>query len=164
MSIIPARQLDIERRAVARPDGQDPAVVGPAGHDADAMLDAVGQELGQRGLVEQRISAGEQKAVEVAGAGELELHLPLVHAGPDRLDAARLLKLHQDGRGFGHRLLVVAVGIVNEQDVDPVQPEAFQDDWNDRRTPGRLKSNDHASRSLPGSAGSSTRPTFVDST
>ena len=28
----------------------------------------------------------------------------------------------------------------------------------------RLKSNDHAMRALPGSAGSSTRPTFVEST
>ena len=45
--------------------GEDPAVVDAAAMIADALLDADGEQLVERHLVEQRVAAGEQEAVEV---------------------------------------------------------------------------------------------------
>src|SRR2546422_2228697 len=49
---------------------KDAAVVDATGDDRNAALETLGQQLLQPDLVEQRISAGEEEAVEIAFAGE----------------------------------------------------------------------------------------------
>src|SRR5205807_7321136 len=65
---------------------QDSAVEDAAGDDGDAALRTEGKQLDQPGLVEQRVPAGEEEAVEVSLAGEPRQHRGLVHAGADRAD------------------------------------------------------------------------------
>ena len=75
-------------RALARPGGEDARVERPADQDADLLLDAERQQLVERALLQQRVAAGEQDAVEVGVAGEAQAGLDLVDADPDRLDHA----------------------------------------------------------------------------
>ena len=48
---------------------QDAGIVGATDDDADAALEAEGQEAVEGGLVEQGVAAGEEEAVEVARRG-----------------------------------------------------------------------------------------------
>src|SRR5205823_7667675 len=62
---------------------QDAAVQHARGDDGHAAVEACGQELMKRHLVEKRVAAREQEAVEVALAREAREHFRLVHAGAD---------------------------------------------------------------------------------
>ena len=64
-----ARAAVVEGRAVARV-GEDAAVEHAAGDHRDAALDAQRQQLRRRAVVEQRVAAGEQDAVDVGLADE----------------------------------------------------------------------------------------------
>ena len=62
------------------------------------------QQLVERDLVEQRVAAGQQEAVEVGLAGEAGQHLGLVHAGADRPDDALRAQLGERLVGAVERL------------------------------------------------------------
>src|SRR5207245_2935450 len=106
--------------------GQDPAVVDAAGDDRDPALDAFGQQLLQRDLVEEGVAAREQETVEVALAREAGEHLSLVHAGTHGADDAFAAQAIQGAVGASERLAIVVVGVVNVQDVDAVEAKSLE--------------------------------------
>ena len=76
--------------------------------------------------VQQGVAAGQQEAVEVALPGELGQRLPVVHPRADRLDHALGPQLVQGRVGLVDRLLVVIVGVVDQQDVHVVRIQPFE--------------------------------------
>ena len=141
---VPGRRLfqtphlgdDLRRRlhvVVARPvgaalraGGQDAAVVGPAGDDADVLLQAQRQQLVQRALLQDRVAAGQQEAVEVAGARQAHQHLALIHAGADRADHALRAEPVQHRVGAVHHFREVLVRIMDVHDVQAVDAQPRQ--------------------------------------
>ncbi len=118
--------------ALDRARGEDAGIVGSAEQDAGAAALAERQEAVERLLVEQRVAAGEQEAVEVARFEEGLAGLPFVEAAADRLDDALLAQPEDRRIGALHGLaeglrigvaMVAPVRVVDEQDVDPVGTE-----------------------------------------
>src|SRR5450755_3088440 len=68
------RVIEIRRRAIGRvrAAGEYSGVVRTTEHDADLAPMALRQQFGERGLVEQRVAAGQQDQVEVGMAQGLE--------------------------------------------------------------------------------------------
>src|SRR3954454_16289836 len=87
-----------------RTGGQDAGIVGAADQKRDVPLGAVGQERVQRRLLEQRVAAGEQETVEVAGAGKILAGLDLVDPGADRAHDALLAQPQHGTVSAGHHL------------------------------------------------------------
>ena len=80
----------------------------------------------RRPTIEQGVAPGDQHAVQVAA-----LHAPGergrgVHPGADGPDHALGPEPGQGRVGFAGRLLQVVVGVVDEHDVHPVEPEPLQ--------------------------------------
>ena len=94
-------------RAFHRSSRQNPRVVRPANDDSHALFRAQRQQLAQRFLLQQRVAASQQKGVEIAGAGKVGQHLPLVHAEADGLDDLLLAQLVERGIGLGHHWVEV---------------------------------------------------------
>jgi hypothetical protein len=100
----------------------------------DPLLLRQRHEGRQRRLLQQRIAAGEQHRVEIAGAGEALAHRGLVDADadrPDRTGGAQALQraigaIHGLGEPALDRLGPVRpdVDVVDQHDVDPVRAEA----------------------------------------
>ena len=116
------RRLVVVVRPGARV-GQDAAVEDTAGDDRDPSLDAERQQLLQPHLVEHRVAAREEETVEVRFAGETGEHLGLVHAGPDRFDRPFRPETVERRVCACQSLGEVLVGVVDVEDVDPVDAE-----------------------------------------
>ena len=106
--------------------GEDAAVEHPAGDDRHPSLEAGRQQLFQCDLVQQRVATGQQEAVEVGLLRKAGQHLRLVHAGADSTDHALLAQLIERAVGAAQRLVVVVVGVVDVQDVDPADGQALE--------------------------------------
>jgi len=104
-------------RRSARPRGRSRSRDGPAGTGPHR------QQVGQGRLVEQRVPAGDQDDVEVGLAGKPGEHVRLVHRHPDGSDRALGPEPLEGRKGARQRLMVVMVGIVDEDDVDPLESE-----------------------------------------
>ena len=78
----------------------------------------------QRGLLQQRIAAGQQHAVEVLH--ERLHHVPVVDPGADRADQALLAPAGHQRQGFAQHLLGEPLRLVQMQDVDAFDAEAAQ--------------------------------------
>ena len=74
----------------------------------------------QRRVVQQRVPARHEEAVEVPFPCEARQHLPLVHPRADRADDALRPQIGQRGVRLADRLLPVVVGIVDQHDVEAV--------------------------------------------
>ena len=115
----------VERSAGPRV-GEQPAVVDAAGDDRDAALGAQRKQLGERVVIEQRVAAGEQEAVEIGRAREASEHRRLVHAGSDRANRALVPQTLERAERDAGRLVVVLVGVVDVQHVDAVEREPLE--------------------------------------
>ena len=105
--------------------GEDPAVEDPGGEHPHAVLDAgVEHDLGPA-AVEQRAAAGEQDAVDVHAADEPGGDLGVVRAQAHGADHAFVSEAEQGGEGLGLGLVEVVVGVVDVEQVDPIQAEPF---------------------------------------
>src|SRR6266851_8106783 len=58
----------------------------PADDDCDVSRNAERQEAVERRLLEQRVAAGEEEAIEITGLGETLAGLPFIDADADRAD------------------------------------------------------------------------------
>ena len=87
---------------------------------------ALRQQVVERALLEQRVAAGEHDHVEVGLADEVREHLGLVHPRTVGRDDALRAQLLERREGAVERLAVVLVGIVDEQEVDAVEPEPLE--------------------------------------
>ncbi len=114
---------------------ENAAVETAAQHDRHVAFLAEGEELVEGLLFEQRVPPCEQEAVEIVLFQRLVADLPLIHADADGLDdafAAQLVQrppapVHCMAEDFG--LAVAhgeAVDVVDERDVDALQPQALQ--------------------------------------
>ena len=110
------RRPVVERRAA----GQDAAVEDAGGEKLDAALRAERQQFVVGGAIEQRVAAREEDHVGVAALNEADCGLHHVRADayprrelPYRLDSAS-------------SLLHVLLGVVEEHDVDRLQPEPVE--------------------------------------
>ena len=103
--------------------GQDAAVEHTSRDDRDPAFHAKRQQILQAHLVQQRVAAGEQEAIELRLAGETRQHLRLVHAGPDRLDRAVGPKPVERSVGTGECFLEVLIRVVDVEDVDLVDAQ-----------------------------------------
>ena len=106
--------------------GEEPAVEHPARDDAHAALGAERQQIDERGLIEQRVAAREQHAVELGLAHEAREQRRAVHPGTDRAHHALRAQPPQCGKGAAQRGLGMVVGIVHVQDVDAIRAEPRQ--------------------------------------
>jgi hypothetical protein len=106
--------------------GQDAAVEHAARQHGDAAPLAQREQAGRRRVVEQRVAAGHQHAVQVAALDEPGQRRRRVHAGADGADRALGAEFGQRGVRLVRRLLHEVVGVVDEYDVHPVEPEPFQ--------------------------------------
>ena len=84
------------------------------------------QQLVERSLFEQRVAPGEEHRVHVGFADEAGEHLRLVHAGSDGPDHALLAEPGEGRVRPVKRGLPVVVRVVDQGDVDPVEPEPLQ--------------------------------------
>ena len=109
-----------------RPAGEEAAVEDAARDHGDPALRAEREQFGQRGLVEQRVPARDEEAVEVGLAREPEQHLGLVHACAHRSDHALAAQPVERGVGARDGVLVVVVRVVDVQDVDAVETEPLE--------------------------------------
>ena len=75
-------------RLVAEPDREHAGIEWAAEDDCDVLLHAERQQFGERVLLQQRVAAGEQDAVDVGVAREAQAHLRLVQPDADRRDRA----------------------------------------------------------------------------
>jgi hypothetical protein len=106
--------------------GQDAAVEHAARQHGDAAPLAQREQAGRRRVVEQRVAAGHQHAVQIAALDEPGQRRRRVHAGADGADRALGAEFGQRGVRLVRRLLHEVVGVVDEYDVHPVEPEPFQ--------------------------------------
>jgi hypothetical protein len=86
------RRLIIVGRAGNSPGRQDPGIERTADDDGDVPRDAERQEAIERRLLEQRVAAGEEEAVEITGLGETLAGLPFIDADADRPDRLLLAR------------------------------------------------------------------------
>ena len=106
--------------------GQQPTVVDATRDDADATALAGRQQSCERGLIEQGVAAGEQKAIERACIREPGQHFPLVHACTDRPDRAIRPQSVKRAVCPVHGLGFMVVRVVDMQDIDPVEAQPSQ--------------------------------------
>ena len=106
--------------------GEQPAVHDPADQHRDAALLAGRQQLVEGVLFEERVAPGEEDGVHVGLADEAREHLRLVHAGPDSPDQALLAEPGKGRVRPVERGLPVVVRVVDQCDVDPLEPEPLQ--------------------------------------
>ena len=109
--------------------GQDAAVEHAGGQVRDPPLGALSEHR-RGGLVQQRVPAGDQHAVEVAPLEEGRRRLHRVRAQRDRVDDPLIAQVDERAVGARHRFVDVVVGIVDVDDVDPIgtqTPEAAVD-------------------------------------
>ncbi len=106
--------------------GEDAAVVDATGEDRDPTLHALGQQLFEGDLVQQRIAAREQEAIEIAFARKSCKHLGLIHARADRSDHAIGAESIEGAVGTIDRVLVVVVGVMYVQDVDAAETKPLE--------------------------------------
>ena len=93
------RRRVIVLSARGRPGGEDAAVERAADDDADAALEAERQKFVGRFLLEQRVAAGEQHAVDRRAEREVAAHLPFVDADADSTDDTRRLQIGEGAIG-----------------------------------------------------------------
>ncbi len=114
---------------------QDARVEHAAEHDADAFFLRQREKFLERRLLEQRIASGAQHDVEVAGAGIAGQPAGVVEPDADAADHFLGAQLVERDVGAGHRLLEArlagvavgpAVGVVNQQQIEAVEPEPDQ--------------------------------------
>jgi hypothetical protein len=103
--------------------GEDAAVEHPGGQHRDPAGLAQGEQRPRRGVIEQRVPPGDQHAVEIAPRHEPFGERRGVDADADRPDRAVRAQPGQRGIGAVERLGEVIVGVVDERDVHPVQPQ-----------------------------------------
>ncbi len=129
------RRLVIVGRAGDGAGREDARIEHPAQHHADAFPFGKRQEFVQGRLLQERVAAGEQHGVEIAGLGEADAHLGFVESDPDRPDGSRCAQsverpisaVHRFAEPvLGRRPMIFAVHVVDEQDVDAVEPEPQQ--------------------------------------
>src|SRR5260221_1961101 len=131
------RRMVIIRRAGAPPGRQDAGIERPADDDSDVPPDAERQKTVERRLLEKRIAAGEEDAVEIARLGETLTRRPLVKADADRADRLVLAQAqeravaarHHLRKALVHRRLALMrpnVDVVDVNDVDPCKTQALQ--------------------------------------
>jgi hypothetical protein len=106
--------------------GQDAAVEHAGRQHRYAAPLAHREQLGRGRLVEQRVPARDQHAVQVAALGQPGQGGRGVHPGPDGPDHALVAEGRQRRVGLVGRLRHEVVGVVDEHDVHPVEPEPFQ--------------------------------------
>lgn len=94
------------------------------GHDALAVFLSGGQDVVQARLVEEGVAAGQHHHVGGGLAQEAGEHGGLVHARADRTDDALVAQRGEGGHGFVGGLSPVVVGVVEVDDVEPVQAGA----------------------------------------
>ena len=102
---------------------EQPAVHDPADEHRDAALLAGRQQLVEGALFEERVAPGEEDGVHVGLADEAGEHLRLVHAGPDGPDRALLAEPGEGRVRPVERGPPVVVRVMDQRDVDPVEPE-----------------------------------------
>ena len=105
---------------------QQPRVVHRRGDDVDAALRRERQQVGERLVVQQRESSGAHHDVDVGAADEFGERSGVVHAGADRRHHPLLPQFDERADALGRGLLEVVVGVVQVEDVEPVQPGAPQ--------------------------------------
>ena len=114
--------------------GQDAGIVRPAQDHRDVALHAFRQERLEPALLEQRVAAGQQHAVEVAGLDEAQAGVRFVDADADGADDAGLAQLVERLEAAVHHRLEALVedgavlggpeiDVVDQRDVDLRQPE-----------------------------------------
>ena len=100
-----------------------PLLKTPAAMIATPRSTQTGQQFLQRDLVEQRVAAREQEAVEVRLARKPRQHLRLVHARPDGADDTVGAQLVERAIGAVQRVLEMVVGVVDVEDVQAFDAE-----------------------------------------
>jgi hypothetical protein len=106
--------------------GQDAAVEYAGRQHRHAAPLAHREQLGRGGLVEQRVAARDQHAVQVAALRQPGERGGGVHPGADGPDHSLIAERRQRRVGLVGRLRHEVVGVVDERDVHPVEPEPFQ--------------------------------------
>src|SRR4051794_22872634 len=106
--------------------GEDAAVHDADGNDSDALVNAQGQKLVERFLIEERVPAREHEDVHVGLAGKPREHRGLVHPGADRADRALSAHLLERRIRTGQRSFPMFIGGVDVYDVDPVEARSLE--------------------------------------
>src|SRR6266540_499886 len=119
----------------ARAGREDAGVVRSADNDAHTSANAVGQQLRQRALIEQRVAAGEQQVIEIDLRKRVDAYAPIVDAEPESADRTLVAQarkraartVHGLAKTFRLRLAVrrdidvVHVDDVERRDAEPLQ-------------------------------------------
>ena len=120
------RQRERGIRCAGSRAGKNAAIEHAGGDDRDAFALAQGKQLSQRRLIEQRVSAGCEKAVERSDLRQANQNFCVVHPGADGADHALRAQLRQRGEGIRQRGFDIVVAIVDVQNVDAVEAEPFE--------------------------------------
>ena len=86
----------------------------------------MGSNANSGALVEQRVAPGDHHDVDVAGHGEPGREVGVVDTDTDRPDDPLVAEPAERRHGLLHRRFDVVVGVVDEGDVDAVEPEAVE--------------------------------------
>src|SRR5260221_1510228 len=106
--------------------GQDAGVHDTTHQDRDSACLAEGQQLDQGLLIEQRVATGHEERIEVALPGETSEHPGPVHADANGADDSFLAKPVQGRGGLADRRAPMLVGIVDEEQIDPVHAQSLK--------------------------------------
>lgn len=115
---------------------QDTGIEDTAKHNGNTLFQRQRHELLQRGLLQERVTPGEQHHVEGPGLRKAHAHLGFIDADAYSRDHALATKLVERHIGTGHRLAkpvldrVLAMGpdidIVDQKQIDPAGAEPQQ--------------------------------------
>ena len=115
--------------------GENPAIERAGGQDRDALPFTFRNQIIERALFEQSVSARQHDTVDFGLTHETQRHGAFVETDANGLDDASPAQLNKRRKATGHRLLEALVGgllrpvrpnidVVNENHVDAVQPKA----------------------------------------
>ena len=106
--------------------GQDATVHHASDHDSDPALRARRQQCDEGVLIEQGVAARDEEDVQLRLTREPGKHRRLVHPDADGTDDTLLTEPVQRRIGAVDRGLPMVVGIVDEDHVDPLEPEPLE--------------------------------------
>src|SRR5260370_14805859 len=106
--------------------GQEAAVESASDDDRDPLFKTERKQLGEADLVQQRLAAGEQETIQIRTPSQAGKHLRLVHSGTEGADQLLAAKLVEGPISPAQRLIEKVVGVVDVEDVHPLQSQAFE--------------------------------------
>ena len=105
---------------------EEPTVEDATDDHIDSARRARVEQHRQRTLFEERVTTGEQQTVDVELGDKAGRHLRLVHSSSERADQPFFAHTDQLRECALSCVVLVIIGVVHEDDVDSVEPKAFE--------------------------------------